>query len=62
MHSYEMSNNTKRKENNWYLLGLFFEKYDFPFKKDEYSGIQNGNFDQLLDFMIKFYEILTKRT
>lgn len=62
MHAYDMSENSKRKATNWYRLGLFFEKHDLPFSKQDYMEIQKGNFDQLFDFMVKFYEILTKRT
>lgn len=62
MHSFDNSDNQTKKNNNWYLLGKFFEKHGYNFKQEEFKDIKNGNFEQLVTFMIKLYEILAKRT
>lgn len=62
MHSFDNSENVTKKNNNWYLLGKFFEKNDYPFTAEEYKDIKNGNFEQLVSFMIKFYQQFAKRT
>ena len=62
MHSFDNSENQTKKNNNWYLLGKFFEKNEYPFKPEEYKDIKNGNFEQLVSFMLKFYTVLAKRT
>ena len=62
MHSFDMSNNTTKKNNNWFLLAKFFKKYNLPFKKETYQDIPKGDFDQLVTFMMALYETLTKRT
>jgi hypothetical protein len=61
MHSYDMSENTKRKANNWMLLGRFFKKYGLPFQPEQWIDIQKGDFDQLVTFMLSLYQFLTKR-
>jgi len=61
MHSYDMSENTTRKSNNWLMLSRFFKKYSLPFKEEHYSKIQTGDFDQLVSFMMQLYQYLTKR-
>ena len=62
MHSFDNSDNLAKKSNNWYLLGKFFEKHDYPLKQEDYKEVKNNNFDQLVSFMIKLYQILAKRT
>jgi hypothetical protein len=62
MHSFDNSENLTKKNNNWYLLSKFFERHDYPLKPDDYKEIKNGNFEQLVSFMIKLYQILAKRT
>lgn len=62
MHSFDNSQNSDRKKNNWYLLGLFFKK-DMPqeIEEWEYKTIQGHDFSQLTIFMKKLYTLLTKR-
>ena len=62
MHSFDNSDNLTKKNNNWYLLGKFFEKNEYKLKPEDFKDIKNGNFEQLVAFMIKLYEILAKRT
>jgi len=61
MHSFDNSDNAARKNNNWFLLEKFFKKNQLEFKPEEYKEIKNGNFEQLVNFMIKIYKFLTKR-
>merc|ERR1712226_1671508 len=61
MHSFDNSHNTNRKANNWYLIGLFFNKEGIDIKEDEYREIKNGDFELLIKFMKRLYNILTKR-
>lgn len=62
MHSFDNSENEAKKNNNWFLLKKFFQKNDYPFREEEFKEIKNGNFEQLVSFMIKFYQLLAKRT
>lgn len=62
MHSFDNSDNQTKKNNNWFLLQKFFAKNSYPFHPDEYKDIKNGNFEQLVAFMSKLYQILAKRT
>lgn len=62
MHSFDNSENTVRKNNNWYLLNKFFLKNEVPFEPHEYNRIKEGDFEQLVAFMLKLYTYLTKRT
>ena len=63
MHSFDNSQNTVRKASNWSLLEKYFMKYEqeFPFIPAEYMEIKEGNFEDLVKFMVKLYGILTKR-
>ena len=61
MHGFDNSHNTIRKKNNWYLLAKFFKQKNLRFDPSEYDEIKDGNFNQLVEFMIKVYERLTKR-
>lgn len=63
MHSFDNSQNTVRKASNWSLLEKYFTKYEqeFPFKPAEYMEIKEGNFEDLVKFMVKLYGVLTKR-
>lgn len=61
MHSFDNSDNQARKNNNWFLLQKFFEKSNYAFKLEDFNEIKNGNFEQLVSFMIKLYQFLTKR-
>ena len=63
MHSFDNSQNTIRKANNWSLIEKYFMKYEqeFPFKPAEFAEIKEGNFEDLVKFMVKLYGILTKR-
>ena len=61
MHSYENSNNTDFKKSNWFMLTKTFKKLEIVFQKEEYDDIKNGNFDLLVEFMVKLYQKLTKR-
>ena len=62
MHSFDNSMNPIKKSNNWYLIGQFFRKHNIPFKPDDYSRIKDGDFEQLVTFMIKIYSYLTNRS
>lgn len=46
MHSFDNSQNTKRKANNWYLLGLFFKKEIPEIEESDYILIKDNNFNQ----------------
>ena len=61
MHSFDNSQSTSRKKNNWQLLGLFFKKELPEIDENDYLNIQNSNFQGLSNFMKKIYQILTKR-
>jgi hypothetical protein len=61
MHSFDNTSNTAKRNNNWFLLSRFFKKKELPFTEAEYKEIKDGNFEQLVTFMIKLYNILTKR-
>lgn len=61
MHAFDNSHNTIRKKNNWYLLARFFKAKNIKIDPEEYQEIRNGDFEQLVQFMIKIYQILTKR-
>lgn len=61
MHSYENSNNSEFKKSNWFMLAKTFKKLDMVFLKEEYEGIKDGNFDLLVEFMVKLYQKLTNR-
>lgn len=63
MHSFDNSENTVKKKNNWLLLSKYFEKNKkFGFKPDEYNRIADGDFSQLVQFMARLYNVLTKRS
>lgn len=62
MHAYENSNSTQFKESNWIMLERAFKFLKLPFDKSDYKDIRTGNFDQLVDFMVKLYQQLTQRT
>lgn len=63
MHSFDNSDNTVKKKNNWLLLSKYFEKNPkFGFKPEEYSKIQEGDFSQCVQFMARIYNVLTKRS
>lgn len=62
MHSFDNSENTTKKNNNWFLLGKFFQKHQIPFEAKDYSQIKESNFEQLVTFMMKLYSFLTKRS
>lgn len=62
MHSFDNSENTAKKKNNWLLLSKYFEKNKkLGFKPDEYNRIADGDFAQLVQFMARLYNVLTKR-
>lgn len=61
MHSFDNSENVAKKNNNWFLLEKFFKKNQIAFSQEEFKDIKNGNFEQLVNFMIKMYKMLTKR-
>jgi hypothetical protein len=63
MHSFDNSNNTKRKENNWYMLSKVFKDHPklFPFQSQDYSDIKNNNFEQVVSFMKQLYMALAER-
>lgn len=62
MHSFDNSDNQAKKNNNWFLLQKFFTRHGYPFQPEEFKDIKNGNFEQLVTFMVKLYQTLTKRT
>lgn len=61
MHSFDNSANSKRKANNWYLIGQFLKKEELGFVEDDYKTIKDNDFEALNGFIRKLYTILTKR-
>lgn len=61
MHSFDNSFNTAKMNNNWFLLDKFFKNNNMPFQPEEYNKIKEGNFEQLVAFIIKLYAHLTNR-
>lgn len=62
MHSFDNSENVAKKNNNWFLLAKFFEKHDLPLSQADFKDIRYGDFEQLVAFMLKLYQLLAKRT
>ena len=62
MHSLDNSSNQLRKQSNWSILLLFFQKNELPFKKNDFDKIlQDNDFEQLVDFISKIYTFLTQK-
>lgn len=61
MHSFDSSQNSQRRKNNWDLLELFFTKNQIAIEKKEYDMIQKDNSEQLYDFICRIYTLLTQR-
>jgi hypothetical protein len=61
MHSFDSSQNSSRKKNNWDLLELFFVKNTIGVDKKEYDRIVGDDPEQLFDFICRIYTLLTQR-
>lgn len=61
MHSFDSSQNSSRKKNNWDLLELFFTKNSIGVEKKEYDRVLEDDSEQLYEFVCRVYTLLTQR-
>ena len=61
MHSFDNSQNYKRKKNNWFLIQEFFTKNEIDFGKINFEKLMNNEFEEVQKFFTRLYEILTQK-
>ena len=61
MHSFDNSQNSERRKNNWDLLEQFHKKNAIPYEPELVPRILENDFDALYDYMKGMFSYLTSK-